>query len=106
MLSSASFLPSRAWEPYFVISTEWFAQWKAYTCLESDQDPGPINSPPQLKTLVMSSSIFPFQTDYLFNSLHLKDSSKEDQHYKIVGADVWNYLYQRYGGKAIPRYSV
>jgi hypothetical protein len=65
-----------------------------------------INSPHQLKALVVTSSLFPTQPDFLFNSLHLKDTCKEDQHYKVVDEDVWAYLYSIYGGKAIQRYSI
>jgi hypothetical protein len=38
--------------------------------------------------------------------LHLKDSCKEDIHYKVVDEETWLYLVDKYGGDSIPRLSI
>jgi hypothetical protein len=44
--------------------------------------------------------------DYFYCDLHLKDSCKEDIHYKVVDEQVWNYLWRIYGGDQVPRLSL
>lgn len=38
--------------------------------------------------------------------MHLKDSCKEDVHYKVVDEETWLYLYNKYGGDSVPRLSI
>ena len=40
------------------------------------------------------------------NNIHLKLSMKEDEDFKLVPHDVWEYFHEIYDGVDIPRFSI
>jgi len=112
LIQSASFIPEKANLRYYIISIQWFNRWKAYTTSSSEegaadlQHPGPINTVADIKDLLVRKDLFEHKHDYFYGNLHLKDTCKEDVHYKVVDEQTWLYLYQKYGGDSVPRLSI
>lgn len=74
--------------------------------------PGSINTPEQIEKICIVNGpnfnkFLPFLEDS-FNNLYLKPGNEvqEDNHYLIMPDEVFEYLYQIYGGVDIRRYSV
>jgi len=75
-----------------LISVEWFNRWKLYCCSQEGDPvhPGQINQKNDIKQLIFTNNLISLGTlDYFYNSLHLKDTAKEDIHYKVVDEHVW-----------------
>jgi len=69
--------------------------------------PGPINSEREVMALGCDTEkkVLVTSQDY-FGSFYLKDGKKEDVDFKVVDEQVWEILYNKYGGKELRRKSI
>lgn len=92
MLSESSIVPERGNLRYYLVSVEWFNRWKLYCCSQDSNPvhPGQINQRNDIKQLIFTNNLIQLGTlDYFYNSLHLKDTAKEDVHYKVFDEQLW-----------------
>lgn len=117
---------------WFVLSLSWYSEWKAYVdffgglkakrrksdltepCtpeyVEAMDDgppdfPGPISNAELLDYEAMRKLKKSPDTERDPASLILRQSLREEEHFTIVSAEVWDYLYKIYGGTAIKRFA-
>ena len=105
---------------WYVISTEWFDQWKKWSGFEyatnsisEDSKEPPNNSDIITKDSeveepgrIDSYDILDTSQVMLFGEYMLKDNLNEDQDYVIVNPDIWRYLYSIYDGTQILRTAI
>ena len=68
--------------------------------------PGSINESFDIKNIQVPLRDVMYPADDLYGEFYLKSSAKEGKDYQVVSHEIWNLLSQRYGGRAIPRFSV
>ena len=124
MLGTAGpFMPEKAGITYHVITMEWFMSWKQYVGIQNNEEetkeasikqeeqtqemrhPGRINSEPQLDKIKVGSEVAMLSHDQLDN-IQIKTSCKLDEDFIVVNDQTWNYLFEIYDGRDIPRYSI
>lgn len=85
-------------QEYFVISAEWFKQWKTYVGYEGmggGDFPGPILNEDIIEQET-HQIVCDDKNQYL--NINLKDNLKEEDHYIILNKEIWDFLSKRYGG--------
>ena len=105
---------------WYIISMEWFKQWKAWSGFnlslksnDSDSTKFPIEESETAtdKSVdepgrIDSIDIFNANEIMLFSEYNLKDNLVEEQDFVIVNPDIWRYLYSIYDGNPILRTAI
>lgn len=68
--------------------------------------PGEINQVKDLKDVMVNQEKALIPANDIYGYYQLKANAKEGQDFQVVDKEVWEKLSRRYGGHAIPRYSV
>lgn len=131
LLQQANPMPMEAGELYYVVSMEWYLQWKHFTDYSNSIDgdtpmgtsttdngveakvvgtpgtieahPGVINNKEQIEKLQIENEPW---LKHISDTVQLKLSCKEDQDFVLLPEAVWKVLHEIYGGCEILRKSI
>ena len=117
-------MPEEADSKVYLLSTQWFERWKKFIKYDSfssekkltdnnfmeEEDP----SRELYLTPIDNLDLFDEALDYLidpeaneqYTNTVVKLGLVENTDFMIISSFLWEYLYKRYGGLAIPRYSI
>jgi hypothetical protein len=108
--------------PQYLLSKLWLKKYKTYifykdvkknnkpVSTEEDLHPGPITNDEDLcetdmtKNLIGTGTIEQYEKTCV--DKYLKSDVRERYDYKVINQELWQFLYSKYGGSEIKRYSV